>query len=73
TYQKTNFNLGGALTKSGNGARCLPMWRTMLAQVGHAACPSGAQTLPEQCPNDLWNDYLSKGVEQLASEQTLFG
>ncbi|WP_333681879.1 hypothetical protein, partial [Prevotella pectinovora] len=46
------------------------MWRTMLAQVGHAACPSGAQTLPEQCPNDLWNDYLSKGVEQLASEQT---
>lgn len=22
-----------------NGARCLPMWGNVLAQVGHAACP----------------------------------
>ena len=34
-------------------ARCLPMLGNVLAPVGHGACPSWAESVPEKCPKTL--------------------
>ena len=43
-------------------ARCLPMWGTMLAHVGHGACPCGARCLPQVGTTSIQN--VPKAVQR---------
>ena len=44
------------------GARCLPMWGTMLAHVGHGACPKWAQPVSKMCPKRFKDETPEKGM-----------
>ena len=44
-------------------ARCLPMWGTMLAHVGHGACPKWAQPVSKMCPKRFKDETPEKGMK----------